>query len=224
MEYAAEVACPCAHRLHCEVEGDVHSLRFSDEEAERTTYGERTEYHPGCGEELGLVKLFSASGPTRRGGRHREAAKQVAGTRGPDLLSFDRTSGARSLVRVMSRERERRSRAPDKPPSPSSQPARDPEVKLFGASRAENGPKYAVRLAASAHPDVEMACECSPWVYRQGDTMTLPVLAVRARRWASLVTTSHSRCKECSRSGRLGRLSYRLSSRNRSSVEGEWFW
>jgi hypothetical protein len=56
-------------------------------------------------------------------------------------------------------ERERRSRTPDKPPSPSSQPARVPEVKLFCASRAENGPKYAVRLAASAHPDVEMACE-----------------------------------------------------------------
>jgi hypothetical protein len=28
MEYAAEVACPCAHRLLCEVEGDGHSLRF----------------------------------------------------------------------------------------------------------------------------------------------------------------------------------------------------
>ena len=46
---------------------------------------------------LGL-ELFAR----RRGGRHREAAKQVAGTRGADLLSFDRTSGARSLVRVMS--------------------------------------------------------------------------------------------------------------------------
>jgi hypothetical protein len=28
MEYAAEVARPCAHRLLCEVEGDGHSLRF----------------------------------------------------------------------------------------------------------------------------------------------------------------------------------------------------
>jgi hypothetical protein len=67
-------------------------------------------------------------------------------------------------------ERERRSRAPEKPPSPSSQPSRVPEVKLFCASRAENGPKYAVRLAASAHPDVEMACECPLWIYRHGDT------------------------------------------------------
>jgi hypothetical protein len=28
MEYAVEVAGPCAHRLLCEVEGDGHSLSF----------------------------------------------------------------------------------------------------------------------------------------------------------------------------------------------------
>ena len=99
MEYAAEVACPCAHCLLCKVEGDGRSLsflRFTDEESERTTYGERIEYCPGCGEELGLVTPFSARA-RRRGGRHREAAKQLAGIRDADLLSFDRTSGARSL-------------------------------------------------------------------------------------------------------------------------------
>jgi hypothetical protein len=63
------VACPCAHCLLCKVEGDGRSLsflRYTDEESERTTYGERIEYCPGCGEELGLVTPFSASGPTTR--------------------------------------------------------------------------------------------------------------------------------------------------------------
>ena len=72
----AEVACPCAHCLLCKVEGDGRSLsflRFTDEESERTTYGERIEYCPGCGEEPGLVTPFSARA-RRRGGRHREAA------------------------------------------------------------------------------------------------------------------------------------------------------
>ena len=151
---------------------------------------------------------------------HREAAKQVAGTRGADLLSFDRRSGARSLVRVMSGKGKGGVGHRISPPRPQV----NPRGSRRSSSSARAGPRMgqSMQYGWPLRPILTWRWLVSaPGGFTVMVIPTLPALAVHARRWASLITTSLSRCKECSRSGRLGRLSYLLSSRNRSTVEGE---
>jgi hypothetical protein len=66
---AVKVTCSCAHRLlyALKEEGDrLGFLLIFDDEPGSTTYGQRVEECPGCGERTGLVALFSASDLARR--------------------------------------------------------------------------------------------------------------------------------------------------------------